>query len=717
MRTLPVLVASLVCLALLPRGGPAAPAASTKSVLDDLPGMQRPVTYSEARIPLGELVRRVAAETGVRVYADRTTADEPAAVVVTGMPAARLLNEVARFFDYRWGREGNPDAWRYRLYQDRKQQEGEQALRNAARADEERRLRIVLNAYVKVGQLSDAEYATQREELDRRPPGSPRPSVEQDQFYRGLRECGSSARRGLARLLGRLTPQDWQALWQGQRLRMYSKPEAGERGLPPDEAQSLAGFHPSTSWDAQRQLLRADEFGDSPEDRAQFREQLRRSYERQDRFWDSAEGVRVVIRLHRPSEMGRMYSRDRAAPSLTAAVVPLANNPPEGGPVRLAPEQLRVWIWASTTQPQWGYDSPERLAELEKDPVFTTRQPFSPGKPPVEDWRGTLVYGQIPDLLPDIAHTYGVSVLADSYRPTPVVPGSAFIAPLPPAAGAAPAPGQAAPPAVVPAAPITLGALLAKLSGHYENDIGRITYNYYRWDRQEQLLRLRDRTWFFDRPKEMPRRLTDRWDRMLAVQGALSLNEYATGVASLTDDQWDSIAENNYSPVFPPGYGTIPSRETYRDVLRLFGSLNVVQRQRLERGAPISWAEMNAAQRNLFLSVVEDLNLTSPVATSRADLAAATLELSAEPLDLTRRKQGGRSTDRTVPRGFDPAEYSQLFDDVPRQPDPAAQPAAPKPPVPPVTYTRFPVTSVRFVIRCGRAAPAVTSITVGAAGR
>lgn len=708
-----LLVGVFLCL-LCAGGGRTEPAARPKSVLDDVPGLQRPVTFAESKIPLGELLRRVAKETGVSLYADRATADEPAAVVVTDMPAARLLNEVASFFDYRWAHEATSGGSRYRLYQDLKQKQNEQALRDAARADEETRLRIVLSAYAQVGQLPDAQYAEQRDALEQRPAGSPRPSVEEDRIYRGLRECGSSARRALARLLGRLTKQDWDALWQGRRLRMYSKPEAGERGLPPDVGQSLAAFRPSTSWEAEQRLVR------NPENPAAAAA-IRQIYERQDRLWTASDGVRVVVRLHRPSEMGRMFARERAATSLTAAVVPLLNDPPDGASGGLQPEQIRVWIWAANTQPKWGYDPPERLAALEQDPVFTSKQAFGVKTPPVEDRRGALTYGQIPALLPEIARTYGVSFLADSYWPTPVVPGSAFPTPAPPTAAGGGAPA----PAPVPGPPLSLGALLTRLSGHYEGDINRITYNYYRWDRNDRLVLLRDRTWFFDRPKEIPMRLVARWDRMFEEQGCLTLDEYATGIASLTDDQWDSIAENGYSPVLPPGYNTIPSGEVDREVLRLFGMLTAAQRQRLERGAPIPWTEMNAAQRDLFLSVVEDQSLASVIPATRADLAGASLALAAEPHHLIRRKQGSRIRDRRVPREYDPGRYPELFGDA--RPDAIAQdspapaapaaPAAPEAKPPPITYTRFPAASVSFVVRCGRTSPSVTTILVSGPSR
>ena len=53
-----------------------------RSVLDGVVELARPVTFSELKIPLGELVQRVARATGVSLTAAREVTDEPVAVVV-----------------------------------------------------------------------------------------------------------------------------------------------------------------------------------------------------------------------------------------------------------------------------------------------------------------------------------------------------------------------------------------------------------------------------------------------------------------------------------------------------------------------------------------------------------------------------------------------------------------------------------------------------------
>src|SRR5690348_13944254 len=51
-------------------------------VLEELKELDRPVTYTETKIPLGELIQKVAADTGAKLRAAPDVADEPVAVVV-----------------------------------------------------------------------------------------------------------------------------------------------------------------------------------------------------------------------------------------------------------------------------------------------------------------------------------------------------------------------------------------------------------------------------------------------------------------------------------------------------------------------------------------------------------------------------------------------------------------------------------------------------------
>ena len=80
-----------------------------RSVLADVKALEQPVTYTEAKIPLGELVQKVAADTGVPLVAVPEVADEPVAVIVKEIPARELLEQLADLLDYTWSRRtGHP---------------------------------------------------------------------------------------------------------------------------------------------------------------------------------------------------------------------------------------------------------------------------------------------------------------------------------------------------------------------------------------------------------------------------------------------------------------------------------------------------------------------------------------------------------------------------------------------------------------------------------
>src|SRR5262249_36195127 len=85
-----------------------APEASPRSssVLGDVRQLETPGSLSEAKIPLGELLQKGAAATGAPLTAAPEVADEPVAVVVNGLPARKLLEELAALLDYRWCRRG-----------------------------------------------------------------------------------------------------------------------------------------------------------------------------------------------------------------------------------------------------------------------------------------------------------------------------------------------------------------------------------------------------------------------------------------------------------------------------------------------------------------------------------------------------------------------------------------------------------------------------------
>jgi hypothetical protein len=71
------------------------------SVLEAVAALDKRVTYTVARTRLGELVQKVAQETGAALTAARDAADGPVTVVVSELPARELLEHLAGLLDYR----------------------------------------------------------------------------------------------------------------------------------------------------------------------------------------------------------------------------------------------------------------------------------------------------------------------------------------------------------------------------------------------------------------------------------------------------------------------------------------------------------------------------------------------------------------------------------------------------------------------------------------
>ena len=73
--------------------------APVRSPLQDVAALEKPVTLTETKIPLGELLQKVAAATGIKLVATADVADEPVAVVVKELLARELLKQLAELLD------------------------------------------------------------------------------------------------------------------------------------------------------------------------------------------------------------------------------------------------------------------------------------------------------------------------------------------------------------------------------------------------------------------------------------------------------------------------------------------------------------------------------------------------------------------------------------------------------------------------------------------
>jgi hypothetical protein len=618
------------------------------SALAGVAGLARRVTYTETKVPLGELVEKVAGETGVKLTAGRSVADEPVAVVVKEMPARELLDQLAGLLDYQWSRQGHEGAWRYEIDQDLAAKQREEALRQAQMVAVEKRLRERLASYVDLARMPEEKLQAlldtaqkHQEESQKLSPElrqallrSPEERAREQQFA-DARALWTPANRALARLVGSLTPRQWNALRKEGWLNFCTDPQPGEERLPVEVEKAFQARQPG-ALPSLRPVSAAD---------STMVEEMRRGDEAAREQWASASGYRVTIRMDadRIQTGGALWLTANAAPLRSGE--PMAANPLEGDSWR------RIFLYAGPEdlpqqQEQAAEQTPERLARLQQDPVVGVKKPFSLTVKPRRKPFGSGTFPlRFRDLLPDLARIYGVQLLSDAYWTSS------------PRADELPAAGE----------PTALFTLLDRLAG-----------STHRWQQasvargeegasgaSDRVIRLRSRTWFFDRPREVPLRMVRHWQQVAAVQGILPLEEYVAMASSLTDAQLDSLDQVLDQVEMPFGAVDTLSSLALRHALRLYASLSPGQRQALAQGRPVPVAEMTPLQRTRFLiGLKEDVRRwAQPIPVDASRWTEGSFALARERLVRTILNEGGsvylERVDAPHPGGSLAAEFGQ----------------------------------------------------------
>jgi hypothetical protein len=553
----------------LGRAGPAAEK-RPRSALEGVTALEQPVTHTATKVPLGELVQHVAAETGVPLAAAAEVADEPVAVVVNGLPARELLEQLAELLDYTWSRRRRQGAWHYEIYQDLASKQRQAVLLQAALGDVERHLRRELARYLEIAALPpeetrrfvDVERKRRQELLDLsveewvRLLDSPE-ERERLARWRIALQLSSPDQRALVSLLGSLSPPQWALLREGQPLTLSTHPRPGELPLPAEIARTLRDARPPLSPPRRRFGLPVP----TPEE-----ERLQQAQALQE-AWATAIGYRVTIRLD-----GERW-RTLGSLSLKAAAAPLLHKPPLPTSVLESSISRSLSLSASSgdlPHPMQEMEIPGRDTALANDPVVGVRKPFEPGAKPRVDPLGTGqgLRWRLYDLLPGLARTYGVHVISDAYSHT------ASTISVPPSASEATA----------------LFTLLDRLAGRG-----------YRWDHRGTLIRLRSRRWFLERPREVPLRFVRRWQAISSRRGALPMEAYLEMATALSDAQLEGLSSLIAEAGLP---NEVSGVYEARHALRLYASLDRAQQQALWRGRQLPVAKMSSPQRDRFAAAL-----------------------------------------------------------------------------------------------------------------
>ena len=82
-------------------------------------------TIKAAGIPLKELLEQLTKETGISLTAGPRVAEDKIVLFANDRPLADSLTAISRFFNFYWGRSGNPRAYSYILSQSLRQKQAE----------------------------------------------------------------------------------------------------------------------------------------------------------------------------------------------------------------------------------------------------------------------------------------------------------------------------------------------------------------------------------------------------------------------------------------------------------------------------------------------------------------------------------------------------------------------------------------------------------------
>jgi beta-lactamase regulating signal transducer with metallopeptidase domain len=587
------------------------------SALEGVAGLEKSVTYTETKIPLGELIRKVAKDTGTPLVAAKEVADEPVAVIVKDFSARTLLEQLAALLDYRWSKRGNESARHYEIWQDLASKQREEALRQAAAAEPMTRLRDELQRLQKIAALTPAQIEQivsdgekRAEQLGMLSPvrlrelsSTPEERARRQRLNRA-QTLSRPITQALVHFLDQLKAGEWSILTTTGQLRYSTDPHLGELPLPDDIVRELRASRPSTYAPGAKSF-----FPDpAAEERVRGRDQMMRLE------WVTAPGFTVTLQMD-------TKLRPDGSLSLTAKAEPIRNGPPP----RLAEAGVGFEVGGGSAGFTYGFmvcvspagasaeegETPERREDLAKDPVLGRQKEFRPDttrESPRDQAAGSFIqrFG------PEIVRLYGVQIIADAYWPSTVVSIDRF-----------------------PAEPVALFALL-----------DRYTSTTHRWDREGSLLRLRSRTWFLDRPREVPLRLVRRWEAIYERQGALPLPEYLEMVVGLNDGQIGSLTNlANITGIQPDLYQVEPASSA----LRLYRALSPSQQQALWQGQRLPLARMSPSQRALAMAVLRQRPAPGGSTLAPQALTGVSFGLASEPRLRVRAQRAGATGYRELP--------------------------------------------------------------------
>jgi hypothetical protein len=618
------LAAALYTGILLPAWAESPQSRATSQLLQNDVRLRERVSLAVGRSPLGTLLGELGRKISVSIRAAPDVADEPAMLYVTDKPASTVMQQLATLFNFQWRLAGSTAPRTYELYQDIKSKQEEEALRTAERLRAVQGLQSAIHERAAMVQRTPATLEREADQLakdlrthdtgtrtsnEQVPTASYRTpelagSLLNDESINRLRQMAVPLHRALFHVVRALSSNQWNLLLQGFPIVFSTQKQKGTFDFPSDAAEELRSAPPTRDlWPTPTNIV-------SPVDALTYQE----SEERRREAWASAAGYHVIVWLQFSSDAFNFldFVSSVAVTQDVHAVlnaVPIADMPAtfQG----LKPEATGLTISSHEVLAAQGPDeavattkeSDTLLEKAERDAAKRSRafnvEPSAP--------RDDIPWLQAPaltDVVPAIAETFGINIVADAYRPRRVV--------LPPGASR----GE---------------QTLRQVLDEYVRPLAH-------WKVEAPFLQIRSSTWYSDRLSEIPQRTVTYWVTRLKQQKFLSLKDVVELVLSLRDEQLEQFESvmRFEGLQFTPG-SLRRAILLNKEILRGYGQLPPRQRQAVEKGNAVPCMSMPMESRRQLVAALATRQQLDPEFTRRRYFDAnvvPSVDLSTSRLDL-----------------------------------------------------------------------------------
>lgn len=528
--------------------------------------LNKPVTVHWKKATLNEALAELKKQTGVSVVPDRGVVDEPLMASETNVPARQLLEQIAKLTHFTWSRYGGtPEKPGYLLFKDvaAAREEEEEITRN--RRAVLQALQEQIDELKRISRLSpdqlQKELARSNEELDRAFSGGLANVTQSPAVMRRLQSgmsiqtVATPAGRAMVDVLEGLSPAQWQEVMEEDPLVLSTQPRGGETQMPASISDRLRESSPGIPYP--KSLFRS--LGGNLEDAINKAEEMMKTE------WGKASGYKVTVQLS--LNMG-------AQPVGMLRVSPEPIGGTEGVGPLFAVSGLNL-IGAPSIFGDPKEDPAEREKRLAADPILGKKAKLK--LPPLKPQEGQpaliSVLGQsyrATDLLEPMEKAFGIHLLADAYNQK--------------ALSMVPPPGEGE---------ISLYKILDQIGGTTRD-----------WERDGDTVRLKSRTWAFDRRSEIPARYMQRWLAERERRGAFNLDDLAEIASLLRDEQVENLM---YSALEAGAsdFTDFVMISGNRDILRFWSTLLPLQRKTLLAGKTIAARSLYQRQQAALVRVTK----------------------------------------------------------------------------------------------------------------